>query len=288
MIDQATELRKLVLRAMREQPIITGPPPRLIVLTGGKGGVGVTTIAVNLSVALAEQGSRVVIVDADMYRSDVATLCGLGDYQEGTNLLDASRDIHQVLTPGPAGIQILPGLRVHGLNEPGRHDTGRNNRSVGEISYERLQRQFLSLGRHADIVILDLGSGSGELIRRFSSTADQVLLVTTPDGVAVMDAYARIKTDLALASKESLRLVVNLTTDATQATDVHRRVDGSCQKFLGAAIAFAGQVPQDEAVSRGAVHCVPFVRGEPMASASQAIDKLASTLVSSPSRARTA
>ena len=74
MIDQATELRKLVLRAMREQPIITGPPPRLIVLTGGKSGVGVTTIAVNLSVALAEQGSRVVIVDADMHRSDGASL----------------------------------------------------------------------------------------------------------------------------------------------------------------------------------------------------------------------
>jgi flagellar biosynthesis protein FlhG len=288
MIDQATELRKLVLRAMREHPVITGPPPRLIVLTGGKGGVGVTTIAVNLCVALAEQGSRVVIVDANVNRSDVATLCGLNDCEQGTNLLDASRDIHQVLRPGPAGIQILPGLRVHGLNESGRNDNGLKNHSVGEISYERLQRQFATLGRHADIVILDLGSGSGELIRRFSSAADEVLLVTTPDSVAVMDAYARIKTDLAMASKESLRLVVNRTTDAAQAIDVHRRIDSSSQKFLDAAIALAGHVPQDDAASRGAARSIPFVRGEPMASASQAIDKLASTLVVAPSQARTA
>lgn len=287
MIDQATELRKLVLRAMRERPIITGPPPRLVVLTGGKGGVGVTTIAVNLAVALAEQGSRVVIVDANMHRSDVATLCGLSDYQQGTDLLDASRDIHQALHPGPAGIQILPGLRVHGLNEPGRNDNGRSNHAVGEVSYERLQRQFATLGRHADIVILDLGSESGELIRRFSSTADEVLLVTTPDSVAVMDAYARIKTDLALASTGSLGLIVNLTSDAAQAIDVHRRIDRSSQKFLDAAIALAGHVPQDDAVSRGATRSIPFVRGEPMASASQAIDKLASSLVPAPSQART-
>ena len=288
MIDQATELRKLVLRAMREQPMVSGPPPRLIVLTGGKGGVGVTTVAVNLSVALAEQGSRVVIVDADRNRSDVAMLCGLSDSHQGTNLLDASRDIHEVLHPGPAGIQILPGLRVHGLNEPGRNDNGPQNRNVGEISYERLQRQFATLGRHADIVLLDLGSGSGELIRRFSSAADEVLLVTTPDSVAVMDAYARIKTDLLSASKKSLRLVVNFTTDAAQALDVHSRMDSSSQKFLDAAIAFAGHVPQDDAVSRAAATCIPFVRGEPMAPASQAIDKLASTLVPAPSQTRTA
>ena len=280
MIDQATELRKLVLRAMRAQPIAAGPPPRLIVLTGGKGGVGVTTIAVNLAVALAEQGSRVVIVDADLQRSDVATLCGLTDYQQGTNLLDASRDIHQALHPGPAGIQILPGLRVHGLHETALNKRDLTNHSVGEVSYERLQRQLATLGRHADIVILDLGSGSGELIRRFSSTADEVLLVTTPDSIAVMDAYARIKTDLAFAAQRSLRLVVNLATDASQAASVHHRIDSSSQKFLNATIAFAGHIPRDDAVLRGATRSIPFVRGEPLASASQAIDKLASRLVS--------
>ncbi|MEX0818879.1 MAG: AAA family ATPase, partial [Pirellulaceae bacterium] len=79
MIDQATELRKLVLRAMRGRAVTTGPPPRLMVVTGGKEGAGVTTMAVNLSVTLAEQGQRVVIVDADPHRSDVASLCGLND-----------------------------------------------------------------------------------------------------------------------------------------------------------------------------------------------------------------
>ena len=154
------------------------------------------------------------------------------------------------------------------------------------MSYERLQRQLSTLGRHADIVFLDLGSG--ELLRRFSATADDVLLVTTPDNVAVMDAYARIKTDLASASTRSLRLVVNLTADESQAADVYLRVENSCRKFLGATIQFAGHVPRDDAVSRGATRSIPFVLGEPMAFASRAIDKLASTLVPAPNQARSA
>lgn len=283
MTDQATELRKLVLRSMREQTLSTGPPPRLIVLTGGTSGVGVTTIAVNLSAALAEQGSRVVLVDADSHRSDVALLCGLKDYQPRAASSEARRDIHEALHRGPAGIQIVPGLRMPSVDERSPHAL-----IAGDISDERLQRQILTLGRHADIVILDLGSGSGESLRRYSATADEVLLVTTPANAAVMDAYARIKTDLALAAERSLRLIVNLSTDVLPGADVHRRIDGSCRKFLDTTIELAGHIPYDEAAIRGATRGVPFVLGEPFSAASQAIGELASNIALAPLRARTA
>ncbi|MBI2479249.1 MAG: P-loop NTPase [Planctomycetia bacterium] len=283
MIDQATELRKLVLRAMREQPFLAGPPPRLIVVTGGTRGVGVTTIAVNLAVAMAEQGSRVVLVDADVYRSDVALLCGLKEYQPRTSSPETRRDIHEVMHRGPAGIQIVPGMRV-----PSQSERSSNTPSVGDIPGERLQRQLSTLGRHADIVILDLGSGSGELLRRFSTTADEAILVTTPDNAAVMDAYTRIKTDLAVAANRSLRLVVNLSMDEAPAADVHRRIDESCRKFLDTTIELAGQIPKDDAAVRGAASCIPFVLGEPSSAASQAMGKLASYIALAPRRARSA
>lgn len=280
MIDQATELRKLVLRAMREQPFSTGPPPRLIAVTSGTHGVGVTTIAVNLSVAMAELGSRVVLVDVDSDRSDVAALCGLKDFQPRATSQAARRDIHEVLHRGPAGILVVPGL--------GAGDVPPSTLSVGDISGERLQRQLSTLGRHADVVILDLGSGGREFARRFSATADEVLLVTTPDNGAVMDAYTRIKTDLTQAANQSLRLVVNLATDELSAVDVHRRIDDSCRKFIETTIDLAGHIPQDAATIRGAAHGIPFVLGEPTSAASLAIGKLASHIGLAPRRARIA
>ncbi|MCA9145375.1 MAG: P-loop NTPase [Planctomycetales bacterium] len=288
MIDQATELRKLVLRAMRAQPITTGPPPRLIAVTGGKRDVGVTTIAVNLSVAMAEQGARVVIVDADAHRSDVAALCGISAKTRGSTPIDVHRDIHEVLHPGPAGIQIVPGLRVPGLHVSGAPDRRLLEEGVAEISYERFQRQLSTLGRHAEVVVLDLGSASGDLIRRFTVSADEVLLVTTTDDASVMDAYTRIKTDLALASERSLRLVVNCTTDDSQASNVHARIDASCRKFLETSIQLAGQIPHDDSVKRGETHSTPFVLAEPMTPASQAIAVLASLLAPQLRQVRTA
>ena len=100
MIDQATELRKLVLQSVRQHVAAAGPPPRLMVATSGKGGVGVTTLAVNLSVALAQQGSRVVVVDADLHRSDAATLCGLSEQQSVGDVVTARRDIHETAVTG--------------------------------------------------------------------------------------------------------------------------------------------------------------------------------------------
>jgi flagellar biosynthesis protein FlhG len=272
MIDQATELRKLVLQAMRENPAVTGPPPRLVALTGGKGGVGVTTLAVNLSVALAEQGARVVVVDANFYRSDVAALCGLTDHHNIADVLVAKRDIHEVMQRGPAGIQIVPGLTTqNGLRE------------ANEMALARLERQLAALGRHADVVVLDLGSAGAELTRRFCNAASDVLLATTPDNVAVMDAYACIKANFQEIIGSTLRLVVNLADSEEQTADVHHRIAKSCQKFLGTPIEVAYAVPSDEAVNVAAASAVPFVLGSPQSPAAQALQRLAASLLCSAS-----
>ena len=75
MHDQADELRELVRRAALENSWVSTAVPRLIVVSGGKGGVGTTTVAVNLAVALAAQGHRTVLVDANLNRGGVGRLC---------------------------------------------------------------------------------------------------------------------------------------------------------------------------------------------------------------------
>lgn len=275
MVDQATQLRKLVLLAMRERPLVSGPSPRMIVVNGGQHQVGTTTIAVNLSIAMAEHGFRVVLVDSDPIHSDVAGRCGLPELRSSTAFADEHRDIHQLLQPGPAGIQILPKLRMPELHAPGERE-----RSTGELSYERLLRQLATLSRHTDIVVFDFGGTGGEAFRRFANMADDVLLVCTPVDEVVMSSYSRIKSDLMPAAGGSLRLLVNRTINAHQAAGIHHRINSSCHRFLNTTVVFGGHVPIDEAVPLSATRGTPVILGEPVAAASRAIGNVAMTLIS--------
>ena len=267
MRDQADQLRNLVLRAARERVSSCGPAPRLIVLTGGKGGVGTTTLSVNLSVALAQQGQRVVLVDANPTQADVAPLCGLDERYSVSDVLQSRRNIHEVLEPGPAGIQVVPGCWAP-----------KHSGDISSFAQQRLIAQLTSLGRHADLVVLDCGSGSSEIVKQYWQAADQVLLVTTEDSVSIMDAYATIKLLFCSEEPVSISTLVNQSVDERTATDVHRRIDTSCGRFLGLRIAAAGHVPLDSHVPAAAAAGAPLLVQSPTCEAARAIDRLAAVI----------
>ncbi len=182
MLDQATELRKLVLRSAREISSDGSPPPQRLVICGAAPGVGVTTLAVNLAVAFSGQGCRVVLVDADLQRADVAALCGLGPSAGITDVLAARRDIHEVLQPGPGGVQVIAGR--DGAGHPA---------DWGEVAQQRLVRQLSRLGRHADLIVLDAGSGTHDVMRRLWREANQVVLVATAEALSRLESCAALQ-----------------------------------------------------------------------------------------------
>lgn len=268
MPDQATELRQLVQRAAREQLRERGPAPRLVVISGGKGGVGVTTLAVNLSVALAAQGARVVLVDADMHRADVAMLCGVAERGDLADVLSLRRDIHEVLVRGPGGIQLVPGLWAPNSRE-----------SFATRQQERLLAQLQSLGKHADLVLIDAGCGVHDSTRTFWSHAERIVMVTTSEAYSVMDTYATIKSLADVAGQRPISLLVNQQSDMTHAVDVHRRIDQSSRRFLGRSVEWLGHVPQDPSVVDCAREAAPFTLPGRHLPAGFAIEQIAMRLL---------
>src|SRR6185436_17726008 len=99
------------------------------------------------------------------------------------DVLAGRRSIHEVLQRGPAGMQILAGAASAEVRD-----------SVGERAILRLLKQMRSLGPHTDWLLVDAGNQPSEFTERLWSAADRVLLVTSPDAVAVMDTYALVKT----------------------------------------------------------------------------------------------
>lgn len=266
--DQAAELRNLVSQTAREITPPAGPRPRLIVFTGGKGGVGVTTLAVNIAIHLVDQGLRVVLIDADLYRADVATMCRLPERGHVGDILAARRDIHEVLERGPGGVLVVPGVWAPDHEIP-----------FSQHAQHRLLRQIYSLGRHADLVLIDVGCASVEAVQRFWHSSDEVVLVTTPDAVSVMDCYATLKSALASgAAPELIRLTVNQAQSSSQATDVHRRIDQSARRFLQRTVGFLGHVPLDPLAARGTLRTQPIALEAPASAAAKAMGGLATAL----------
>ena len=239
MSDQATELRQLV-RAATKPAATLAPPPRLIVVCGGKGGVGTTTIAVNLAVALAQRGVSVVLADADFRGADAALLCGVHQRFSMAEVLAGRRSAEDVLQTAPAGVRLLPGVWANEV-------TAQCSPAAGQRVIDELR----GLAAVARVVVLDVGSGLSRVIHHFWQAADEVLLVTTADSLAIMDSYAAVKVHRTSDSTAPLGVVVNRATER-QAADVCGRLAQAGRRFLGTAIRAAGHVAVSPEVAEAA------------------------------------
>ena len=249
------------------------PPPPLLVVCGGRSGVGVTTLSIRLAVALSGQGCRVVLVDADLRRPAVAAACGLTGDTGIADVLAARRDIHEVLQVGPGGVQVLAG-RSAGPAADG-----------GEVALQRLLRQLMKLGRHADLIVLDAGSGDHEAMRRFWRAAQEVVLVTTPDPPAVLQACATVKRLAGTTPEFVLRLLVNRASDRRVAENLHHRISEASERFQERNVGLLGCVPTDaklEAEKRGSA---AWAAQHSVNSVSLALDAVAAQLIESHLRA---
>ncbi len=266
-IDQAHDLRRLVRLASDAAPPETGRP-RLVAVAGGKGGVGTTTIAMNLAVALALCRRPAVLVDADPDGPDVAALCRLRERATIADVVAAGQTVADSLVDGPAGVRVLPGAPDY-------------ERLAGAwpAAHQRLVGQLRRLAPPTEIVVLDAGDRSGRFAEDLRRTADAVLLVSTPDTAAVIDAYAALKALLVACGGPPVGLVVNMarTTEAAEAT--HARLVRACRRFLGCSLAMAGRVPLDPAVPAAAKAGVPLAMAAPRSRAAIEIRRIAADVL---------
>ena len=225
MSDQADQLRKLVRDTVQQHPALEPGVP-LVVLSGGKGGVGVSTVATELARELAALGKRSVLVDANPLQPDIATRLGLDVRGCLADVLDGSRSAVEVLRPLGESIQLLPG-RWAATNPP----------SLGRDAVKRLLTELRALHAQADLVILDAGSGMNPWIGQLWKYAQQILLITTDESVAVMDSYAAVKSSSWGDVDGKVRLVINQCDDPQAAKSIGSRFEATCRRFLGLQVA---------------------------------------------------
>ena len=169
MSDQASKLRELMYGAPPpDRDLAPGPP--MVVVTGGKGGVGTTTVAVNLAAALADRCRRVVLVDAVRQHADLAQIAGIGPISGSTltEVLAGKCSVADALVPGPAETLLLA-----------NRGTLKARSEFSRKAQQRLLSELQALGEIADVLVVDCGNGLTPWTRRFWLRASLVIAGST-------------------------------------------------------------------------------------------------------------
>ncbi|HOJ77430.1 MAG TPA: MinD/ParA family protein [Bacillota bacterium] len=262
MVDQAERLREIVKRNK------TTNSSRVIAITSGKGGVGKTNLAVNLSLALIKLGSRVLLVDADLGLANVDVMLGLVPRYNLGQVITGQCNINEIITVGPLGLRIIAS---------GSADYKMANLSDRSIDF--CLKQLNDIEKDTDIMIVDTGAGISRNVLKFVLAAGEAIVVTTPEPTAITDAYGVIKVIANSNPKTPIWLVVNMVKDEDEGQQVVERLQAVCNKFLGIELINIGFIPFDNQVSKAVKEQQPFLIGKPRSVAAQQVTQVAKNLM---------
>jgi len=240
---------------------------RIIAVTSGKGGVGKTTVAVNLAMTLAELSNRVLLVDADLGLANVDVMLGIESKRHIGHLLSTNVTAEEIAVDGPLGIKVISG--GSGLKE--LTDVSRRDRAV-------ILRKLGMYCGNFDFVVVDTSPGIGRDVIDFLDWADDLLLVTTTEPTSIKDTYAAFKMITNEMPEKKVVIVVNSASPVQADRAVHA-LNQVFNKFLSRECVDWLEIEQDNLIGR-AVHArKPFVQTYPKSPAAGCIWRLADQLV---------
>lgn len=241
---------------------------RIVAVTSGKGGVGKTNLTVNLAIALAREGQRVIIIDADLGMANVDVVLGTVSKYHLMHLLQPEISLPDVLIHGPYGVNYISGGSAI-------------ERAVELSAAERqqLMDKLTVCGEMADIILVDTGAGLGQSVLDFILAADEVLLVTTPEPTAITDAYAVMKAYSLHADNKNLRIIINRVYDEAESRDVLTKLQRTAERFLRMPLEALGSVYEDRNVMNAVKRQSPLLAAYPDTLASRCVEAIAKNLL---------
>ena len=248
------------------------PAPRLTAIGSGKGGTGKTLVAIALAQALAHEGERVLLCDADLGLSNSAVQLGLDRGGDLPALMAGTRTLSQAVVPVLGGADARGGFDL--VAAPSGSGALAN---TGAVAAEDLVAK-LRTGREYTRVLIDLGAGVDAAVMRFAAAADETLLVLTPDPASLTDAYAFAKLLLKATGTRLPLALVNMAMSDADARRTEDALAATCSAFLNCVPDFLGSVPRDAQALEAVRRQCPVLTHLPQGAAARALTQIARRL----------
>lgn len=245
-MDQADKLREKV-EMLKEQT----PTARVIAVTSGKGGVGKTSLSVNLALQFRTQGKRVVILDADFGLANVEIMLGIRPQYNLFDVVCNNMSIEDIITEGPNGIGFISG--------------GSGVQDLVNLDKEQIKKlitKLVKLDGMYDVVIIDTGAGIADSVIEFVLNSPEVLLVVTPEPTSITDAYSLLKAvnrkkDFKREAK-SIKVIANRVSEPKEGEEIFQKISIVASKFLNIQLEYLGYIPLDRRISTAVMEQKPI------------------------------
>jgi len=260
-VDQAANLRKLVLE---NNPL---KRTKTIAFTSGKGGVGKSSLAVSVSIALARLGSSVTLLDADLGLANINVILGIIPKYNLYHVIKGKKKLKDIVIQVPEDIKIIAG--ASGFHQLANLDPKQRSEFI----------EALSEIDNDDYMIIDTGAGVSQNVLSFVLAADEVIVVTTPEPTAITDAYGIIKSIAAQSPDKTIKLIVNRVQSVAEGKRVAQRVINIAGQFLNIKVENIGFVFDDIYVGKSVRNQKPFIVSYPKSKASACVSIIAERIV---------
>ena len=239
----------------------------VLAVTSGKGGVGKTNVTINVAIAMARLGLRVGVLDADFGLGNIDVLLGIAPGAHVGHLVAGEKKLQDVLVRGPHGITIIPASS--GLQ------------SMTSLTGQQRDRLLAALDlacRDLDFLLIDTAAGISDNVMEMLKLAERVVLVTSLEPSAIVDAYALTKVLTGADATKEIGVVVNGVHTAEEAGLAFRQIETAVRRFLKRSVAYYGHITDDPAVRESVLVQRAIVDHLPQSPASRCYRIVASRL----------
>jgi len=246
---------------------------QIIGVASGKGGVGKTTISVNLAVNLASLGKKVVLFDADLGLANAQLALGCRTSHNFSHVLAGEKTLNEIMVDGPLGVKLIPG--ASGIQHMA---------SLNEIQAAGIIQAFSEIEQEIDYLIVDLAAGLSDAVMTFLRACQHRFIVLKDEPSSIADAYAIIKVMIQDYKLDNISLIPNCVGTQEDGERLYLSINAVIQKFLSSDVRYLHSISDDEMVLRALKASKPLLAFAPSSIATRDYSALTKVVSALPQR----